>query len=205
MPVRDDLTGEQFASLTVLAFSGMRRRRSHWRCRCVCGREVFVDGSKLRNGHTRSCGCIRRGMPQPSKRKAYGEALRNRIIWQYKANAKSRGVPYSLTLAEVEALFSSDCFYCGRPPSTTVTRKGHWGEFTYNGIDRIDNARGYEQGNVLPCCMECNFKRGAQPQEDFLAWIRAVARHQGWDGRSSGTAHMMSEARRAGIPVEVVT
>jgi hypothetical protein len=26
-----------------------------------------------------------------------------------------------------------------------------------------------------------------------------------WDGRSSGTAHMMGEARRAGIPVEVVT
>lgn len=143
-------------------------------------------------------------MPQPKKRKAYGESVRNKVIWQYKANAKMRGVPYSLSLDEVVALFASDCFYCGRPPSTTVTRLNHWGEFTYNGIDRIDNNRGYEPGNVLPCCMECNFKRGAQPQDDFLAWVRSVARHQGWDGRSSGTKHMIDEAEAHGIAVEII-
>ena len=102
------------------------------------------------------------------------------MIWQYRANAKKRGLSFDLGEAEIKHIFESDCFYCGRPPSTTVTRKGHWSEFTYNGIDRIDNNLGYVVGNVLPCCMECNFKRGAQPQDDFLVWVRSVALHQGW-------------------------
>lgn len=176
----DDLPGRTFGNLHVEAFSGMRRRRSHYRCTCICGREVFVDGSKLRNGHTKSCGCIKKGKPQFSKRKGPGEALRNRVVWQYRANAARRGLPFELTEAEIFELFVGSCFYCGRPPSTTITRKDHWGEFTYNGIDRVDNDAGYVAGNVIPCCMECNFKRGAQPQADFLTWVRSVAMHQGW-------------------------
>lgn len=200
--MRDDLTGRVFTSLTVIAYSGIRRRRSHWRCLCICGREVFVDGSKLRNGHTRSCGCIKKGAPNLRKRKPYGEALRNRVIWQYKANAKSRGVVFDLELETIVALFASDCFYCGRPPSMTISRTNHWGEFTYTGIDRVDNELGYSDGNVVPCCMECNYKKGAQPQDEFLRWVQMVASHQ--NGSSYGTLHTISNTRERGLPLEVI-
>lgn len=30
-----------------------------WLCRCECGREVVVARKELRNGDTRSCGCLR--------------------------------------------------------------------------------------------------------------------------------------------------
>ena len=29
-----------------------------WKCLCDCGNIILVDGTKLRNGHTQSCGCI---------------------------------------------------------------------------------------------------------------------------------------------------
>jgi hypothetical protein len=33
------------------------------------------------------------------------------------------------------------------------------------------------EGNVVPCCMLCNFKKGKQSYQDFLHWIRTVAAH----------------------------
>jgi len=58
-----DLTGKTFGWLQVLRFDGHRPhkkphyRRTRWRCRCVCGKEVVVDGGNLRSGASESCGC----------------------------------------------------------------------------------------------------------------------------------------------------
>lgn len=38
--------------------------RIHSLCRCECGREVSVRTSKLRLGHTRSCGCLQKDAGQ---------------------------------------------------------------------------------------------------------------------------------------------
>lgn len=57
MPVLIDMTGKKFGRLTVIAVAPKRSRRIPWRCQCDCGNNAIVDGSKLRNGHTQSCGC----------------------------------------------------------------------------------------------------------------------------------------------------
>lgn len=31
-----------------------------WVCQCDCGNWIVIDGQRLRNGTTRSCGCLRR-------------------------------------------------------------------------------------------------------------------------------------------------
>lgn len=51
-----DLTGLAFGRLTVLAHvEGLRCI-----CRCSCGAEVSVPSRGLREGRTRSCGCLQR-------------------------------------------------------------------------------------------------------------------------------------------------
>ena len=74
MPVpRRDLTGQRFGKLTVIAYEGKREKsvkrggrsgrgfKNYWRCRCDCGNEIVVCQDNLRKeGHTTSCGCIRR-------------------------------------------------------------------------------------------------------------------------------------------------
>lgn len=54
-----DLTGHRYGQLTVLAPAENVGGRTAWLCRCDCGNEVVIKGSRLRNGHTKSCGCIR--------------------------------------------------------------------------------------------------------------------------------------------------
>lgn len=55
-----DMTGKKFGRLTVLSFAGSRKgRKAFWTCLCECGAIVEIWGAAMRNGRTRSCGCLR--------------------------------------------------------------------------------------------------------------------------------------------------
>jgi hypothetical protein len=48
--------GQRFGRLITMEYIG--GRRALYRCRCDCGNILEVQGSHLRSGSTRSCGCI---------------------------------------------------------------------------------------------------------------------------------------------------
>ena len=45
------------------------------------------------------------------------------------------------------------------------------GDYLYNGLDRVDNNKGYFEDNVVPCCGVCNKMKGTMKQEEFLNLI----------------------------------
>jgi len=54
-----DLTGQKFNKLTVLKHCGLNSAgRSIWLCLCECGKETKTITATLKNGHTKSCGCL---------------------------------------------------------------------------------------------------------------------------------------------------
>ena len=53
-----NLVGLKTGKLSVLAFSHIQNRHSKWLCRCDCGNEKIIFGSHLKNGTTKSCGCL---------------------------------------------------------------------------------------------------------------------------------------------------
>ena len=56
-----DLTGQRFGRLTVISHSGKNKvRESQWLCLCECGNSSIVVGTALKNGRTKSCGCLRK-------------------------------------------------------------------------------------------------------------------------------------------------
>ncbi len=57
--LRLDLVGERFGRLKVIELAYMKDNKSYWQCECDCGNESVVMGSKLKFGHTKSCGCYR--------------------------------------------------------------------------------------------------------------------------------------------------
>lgn len=64
-----NLVGEKFGKLTVLEYSGKNDKGYHfWKCKCECGNQVIVNGKSLRNGHTKSCGCIHRAKDLTGKK-----------------------------------------------------------------------------------------------------------------------------------------
>lgn len=63
MAKHQDLTGMVFERLTVLREAGKKKPGVYlWECECSCDKHthIIVEGANLRNGNTKSCGCIRR-------------------------------------------------------------------------------------------------------------------------------------------------
>lgn len=56
-----DLTGQRFGQLTVLCRFGEthKKQNARWLCKCSCGKKIVVQSNNLRNGATKSCGCLR--------------------------------------------------------------------------------------------------------------------------------------------------
>lgn len=55
-----DLTGRKFGRLTVIRRVGKRKGGDiKWACECQCGQNIIVSANHLKDGHTKSCGCLR--------------------------------------------------------------------------------------------------------------------------------------------------
>lgn len=54
-----ELVGQTFGRLIVLSFEGKNKEnRPMWLCKCECGNEKVVLEKNLKNGGTKSCGCL---------------------------------------------------------------------------------------------------------------------------------------------------
>lgn len=62
MSAMKNLVGQKFGRLTVQSLSKKRASggRILWNCLCDCGTKKRVDTSRLNNGNTKSCGCLKR-------------------------------------------------------------------------------------------------------------------------------------------------
>ena len=53
-----DITGQVFGRLTAIQPTRTNNNKHGWLCRCLCGNNVVTTITKLRSGHTTSCGCL---------------------------------------------------------------------------------------------------------------------------------------------------
>ena len=55
-----DIAGQRFGKLTVLSEAGKTNDgKIKWLCQCDCGNQKIISGSSLRQGLTKSCGCVK--------------------------------------------------------------------------------------------------------------------------------------------------
>lgn len=54
----ENLIGKKFGKLTVIGEPFLINGRSHSLCKCECGNEKKINQRNLKNGNTKSCGCL---------------------------------------------------------------------------------------------------------------------------------------------------
>jgi hypothetical protein len=180
-----DITGIRFGRLVAVRPTEKRMSNNIiWECICDCGNTSFVDTGSLGTGNANSCGCLREEKSRANIR-AYnaanklplGEASRNQLYRNYRGGAKGRGLLFTITKDEFSSLTSQPCHYCGLPPYHTFNTKGLNGNYTYTGLDRVDNSLGYTLENVVPCCGVCNRMKTTYTEEQFIANIERIHIH----------------------------
>lgn len=103
------------------------------------------------------------------KRKKY-QSQKAAVFSLYKAYAKRRLLPFTLSFGEFERLIISRCAYCGALPSNIRRNGKHAASFLYQGIDRDIGEVGYTVENSVPCCIKCNRAKGSKTVLEFLAY-----------------------------------
>lgn len=164
-----DLTGFRFGRWTVLHRSEIANRHPHWHCRCDCGKEKPVRADILKSGFSTCClECSHKAKLKE------GTGIRNMYI-AYKSGAARRNFEFNLTFEQFETLVCQDCAYCGVEPSLRNQGKVVW---ICNGIDRVDNSKGYTLDNCVTACAICNQAKGTLTLEEFSDWLGRLTQYR---------------------------
>jgi hypothetical protein len=110
--------------------------------------------------------------------KDWDESARSRHFSSARGKALHRGHSWEISKEEFYVLSEKPCMYCQRTPGRLAFDDRRRGQYVYNGIDRVDNSRGYVTGNVVPCCTTCNMAKRDKTLEQFMAMIERIVRHR---------------------------
>jgi hypothetical protein len=179
MKIRD-LTGCTFNMLTAKQFDHKGRNGlSFYEFECECGNKKVLCGTDVSQGKTKSCGCFHHKWPLPQTL-PIGQAAAHMLYSTYKYDAiHNRSLAFELSEEEFLRMTKLSCAYCGVFPEKECrgTSKNS-SPYLYNGIDRVDNTKGYITTNVCPCCAICNRAKHAMPLDKFLRWIERLVEFQ---------------------------
>lgn len=156
-----DFTGQTFHKLTAIKFTKLNKTRAKlWLWQCTCGGLLEATPNDVERGHYKSCQTC-----SPKKLRGIDAAYRELFTNYYRDG--------NLTYEIFKELIKLPCWICGKwRPNIRNSKSGFKLEF--HGLDRIDNNKGHDRDNVLPCCWRCNDKRSKDSIKDFLQWIQEV-------------------------------
>lgn len=142
-----DLTGQRFGRLTVVTQAkALPSGRARWECRCDCGGSGAYQSDYLRNGRTRSCGCLRAEMV----------ARRNRDEAPHGKHGSGVYKTWRAMIGRCEHPGNASFVRYGARGITVCDRwRQSFPDFYADmgdrpegrSLDRIDNDKGYEPGN----------------------------------------------------------
>jgi hypothetical protein len=139
-----DLTGQRLGEWFVLGYAGNK----FWHVKCVCGQKTRIDGSALRRGRSKSCGCLKGERISTAKQKYADRETTNTaeyMAWRGAItrceNKKDKNYPRwggrGIKVADAwRKDFLAFLRHVGPRPSSK------------HSLDRIDNNGNYEPGNV---------------------------------------------------------
>lgn len=187
---------ERFGMLVVIERSkpsNIKHDRPHWLCQCDCGNTKIVSGQYLKRAETPSCGCYAGSAIKNRKYDNPQEVTINSIFGAYRTKARRKEIHFSITRDDFKNLVLQNCHYCNSEPTVVKNAYKHrhserhracqaWiraAAIKLNGIDRVDNTKGYTPKNCVPCCEICNKAKRDMTYEEFMKWIQKLTNFRG--------------------------
>lgn len=178
-----NIQGEKFGKLTAIeVHSKSRNGHERWVCECECGNTAHVLKTHLRQGNTKSCGCLieRTGKDHPSW-KGHGDISAK--FWHHNIVRSANGekgrkeIPLEVTIENVWDLFLQQDRKCAlsgiklRFPRTSGNN-----EWTAS-LDRIDSSKGYTKNNIQWVHKDINVMKNKYNNEYFIQTCKRIAQN----------------------------
>jgi len=78
-----------------------------------------------------------------------------------RSNARKRNMLFTITKEDLREFWQKPCFFCGKNIDNIQ-------------IDRIDNKKGYIEGNIRSCCKWCNSMKSNNEDKEFIEQVRRI-------------------------------
>ena len=176
-------SGDKFGRLTVIGFDLSKQQ---WEYKCDCGASFFSNGKLVRNGNTKSCGCLNK---EKQKERAISLINSRSDPNPIKVIAtKVYGINYADGNLDFDTFFNLSqlpCHYCDASKTNTRTKTPSQHSylsklskeeltFRYNGLDRIDSNLPHNIDNCVPSCYICNHAKSDMTMENFLSYLQKL-------------------------------
>lgn len=86
----------------------------------------------------------------------------------YKSRAIKKNIPFELTEEMFYSTREKCCYLCGKEESDTHK----------NGIDRLDNTKGYTEENARSCCCNCNYMKKNYVYDSLIEKLILIYHYQ---------------------------
>lgn len=166
-----------YGYLTVNSFHGTDAwGKSEWNCTCICGNKVVVGATRLVLGITKSCGCYRKSTNKSKLWRGVGELSKD-YFSSIKRSALSRNLEFNITIEYCWNLFlnqNKNCALSGVELSLYHHKRNKIRRTA--SLDRIDNNRGYVEGNVQWVHKHINIAKHTYSNKEFIEICNKVAK-----------------------------
>ncbi len=188
-----ELIGTKYGYLTIIEEAAFRIKNNYkqryWNCLCDCGNYKEINhGELMKNNRIKSCGCKTKETTL-KKIKEYNDNKYKKLsctaseyafykTYKHSPTVKLRNKEFNISFDNFIKLVRLDCYYCGTNP---INKRYSYAkkEFQYlNGLDRVDNFKGYTLDNVVPCCFICNKAKGTMTCIEFKNWVNKIYKFQ---------------------------
>jgi len=189
MPNFVDLRGKRFSRLTVLNKARTRSKNGNilWTCLCECGNKIRVRSASLKNGNTKSCGCLKinnlRGENNYQAQRMIAQCgtwIPSTDDWSMRAtrimsSARRGNIPLGFKNVGEFVLYLREiapkkCPVFGKKLITGEGQSHDWSP----SVDKIIPSKGYVRGNIQIISYLANkMKQDASPKQlkQFAQWI----------------------------------
>lgn len=112
-----DLTGLKYGRLTVVSLNRRENKIVFWNCICDCGNEKIIRSGSIKNGHSKSCGCLTTENRIKAKTT---HGLSNTVEYCRYKTRKRRAKMFNITEEQLQGLYDHSnnlCYICGKEES----------------------------------------------------------------------------------------
>lgn len=188
------LAGDVHGGMTLKSFSHVDKNgNACWNFICHCGKEATNRLHAMKKGTVKSCGCLSWRYNIVTEASIINGVI-NKVYKRYVKRHELISEELCISREKFYELSQKECYYCGKFKSNrhnpTFNNKGIMYPsvdtntsthidfpsvyYEYNGLDRVENEKGYTENNVVTCCRWCNQMKLDRSQNEFFEHISNI-------------------------------